>query len=430
MGMKNYFMLGPTAAACVLLFASSGLYSIVAANPAEELKKLSVSITLLYLLLTATSFLTKQVDIYSRGVFVCAWLFSLVLTPLMREITRKVMGKQKWWGVHVMVVGAGPQTEQLLQRLTEDQSSGLKPVICVSDQFVPDGFYHGVRVAGSIALAPHLAKLYGIRHAIVALPQDEQPDFFRLLEQQGSPFSNVTIVPNFESIGSIWVTPIDVNGLLGLEIRQNLLVPGNRLIKRTFDLAFGFAFGLMSLPIIALAALIIKLVNPGPAFYSQIREGLGGAPIRIWKLRTMYNNAAELLSAHLESNDEAREEWSRYFKLRHDPRILPWIGKFLRRSSIDELPQLWNVLRGDMSLVGPRPFPEYHLDQFAEEFRNLRAKVVPGITGMWQISSRSDGDLAIQERQDTFYIRNWSLWVDMHILLRTVWVVAFGKGAY
>jgi lipopolysaccharide/colanic/teichoic acid biosynthesis glycosyltransferase len=181
---------------------------------------------------------------------------------------------------------------------------------------------------------------------------------------------------------------------------------------------------------LALFALWIRLVSPGSPFFIQEREGKAGRRIRIIKLRTMYPAAEQLLEHHLAKHPEDRENWFRFYKLRKDPRILPGIGWFLRRYSLDELPQLWNVLRGDMSLVGPRPFPLYHLSGFPENFRALRSGVTPGITGLWQVSARSDGNLEIQQREDTYYIRNWSLWLDVYILTRTLVTVLFARGAY
>ena len=161
-----------------------------------------------------------------------------------------------------------------------------------------------------------------------------------------------------------------------------------------------------------------------------MREGIDGQQIAVWKLRTMHVNGERLLESWFREHPEDRVEWARYFKLRHDPRVLPWIGKLLRRTSLDELPQLWSVLKGEMSLVGPRPFPDYHLEQFPAEFRALRTRVLPGLTGMWQVLARSDGDVEVQEALDTYYIRNWSPWLDLYILARTVSAVVMARGAY
>jgi len=179
-----------------------------------------------------------------------------------------------------------------------------------------------------------------------------------------------------------------------------------------------------------LFVLWIKKVSPGPAFFVQEREGHRGKPIRIWKLRTMHLNAESLLEDCTSENPEQAREWASCCKLRNDPRILPGVGRILRRSSMDELPQLWNVLVGDMSLVGPRPFPFYHLERFDSEFCRIRHQVLPGLTGLWQVSARADSDLSMQESLDTYYIRNWSLWMDLHVLASTFRAVVGGKGAY
>ena len=192
----------------------------------------------------------------------------------------------------------------------------------------------------------------------------------------------------------------------------------------------GVPLFIASLPLLGFFSLWIKLVSPGPALFSQKRVGLGGKPINVLKLRTMYVDAENRLAKHLQENAEARAEWKKYFKLKNDPRILPGVGHVLRKTSLDELPQLWNVIKGQMSLVGPRPLPAYHEAQFRRDFCALRRGVMPGLTGMWQVCCRSEGGLEMQQRYDTYYLRNWSMWLDIHLLARTVWAVLSRNGAY
>jgi len=206
-------------------------------------------------------------------------------------------------------------------------------------------------------------------------------------------------------------------------------MPVYACIKRASDIALGLLMLIASAPVVALAALLIKRADPGPAFYAQTRIGAHGRAIAVLKLRTMYRDADARLQDLLESDPEARAEWNRFFKLRHDPRVLPRIGHILRRTSIDELPQLWNVIRGSMSLVGPRPFPAYHMQAFDQAFQQIRTSVPPGLTGLWQISERSEGDLHTQRLHDLSYIARRSLLFDLYILLATAPAVVLGRGA-
>jgi lipopolysaccharide/colanic/teichoic acid biosynthesis glycosyltransferase len=243
-------------------------------------------------------------------------------------------------------------------------------------------------------------------------------------------FATIIIVPDLFGIQSLWITSRDLGGVLGLEVRKNLLIPANRKLKRLLDYSVSLPLALLTLPIIAAFAAWIKIVSPGSPFFQQEREGKDGKKITVFKLRTMHPEAERLLVEYLKANPEEETNWLRYYKLTRDPRVIPGVGWFLRRYSLDELPQLWNVLRGDMSLVGPRPFPFYHLNSFPQRFREMRTSVMPGLTGLWQVSHRSNGDVAVQEREDTYYIRNWSLWLDIFILIRTVQSVIFPRGAY
>jgi Undecaprenyl-phosphate galactose phosphotransferase WbaP len=407
----------PLAAVCVAAYALFGLYPGVGINPAEELRRVVLAVTLVYLAGSAAIFLSKQAASHSRGVYVCSWVAALVLAPAARGMVRGLCASRSWWGAPVLVVGTGEAARTVVRRLGEQPALGWRPFAVVDE-----------RAARQLAtgLAPGLR----IRHVLLATPETSRAELLRNVERLGAVFPHVIVVPDLLGMASLWVSARDLNGVLGLEIRHNLLSPFNRRLKRGLDILLGAAAAACALPVIALAAVLIRWRSPGPVFYTQEREGENGRRIRIWKLRTMHPDAESLLERHLASDPSARQEWRQFLKLKRDPRVIPGIGNWLRRTSLDELPQLWNVLRGEMSLVGPRPFPAYHLERFPPEFLNLRRRVPPGLTGLWQVSSRSDGDLETQEKLDTYYIRNWSLWLDIHILARTLKAVLAPRGAY
>lgn len=192
-----------------------------------------------------------------------------------------------------------------------------------------------------------------------------------------------------------------------------------RVAKRTVDLALAISLCLFLLPLMLLVAVAIKCVSRGPVLFGQLRLGQFGMPFRMWKFRTMVDGAEAKLNEFLMDNPDSWEQWNVQFKLKDDPRVIPWIGKWMRITSLDELPQLWNVITGEMSLVGPRPLPKYHADQFDDEFRCLRESVPPGITGEWQVQSRNDSTPEMFCKWDTYYVCNWSLPLDLKLLIRT-----------
>jgi Undecaprenyl-phosphate galactose phosphotransferase WbaP len=414
----------------VFVFAFQGLYPGIGLAPVEHLRRICRGVTLLYIVLTAVMFMVKDWRVNSRGALFIAWILSLALAPFGRWICSVILGPSQYWGIPVMLFGAGSTTRSLIQNLRNCRTLGYKPVVCLDDDPGKHGSCEGIPVVGYLDEAPFVAPMYQAQWAIVAMPGMSRDRLVRHLGVWSKIFNNVLVVPDLFGVASLWIEPRDLGGILSLEIRHNLLNPVNRVIKRAMDIIIASFSLTLSLPLLAVAAAWIKRVSPGPAFYIQEREGKDGQPIKVLKLRTMYPGADAMLQRYLGENQAARQEWNRFCKLKNDPRVIRGIGRFLRKTSLDELPQLWNILKGEMSLVGPRPFPAYHNQQFSGEFRNLRTQVTPGLTGFWQVSARSNGDLTVQESLDSYYIQNWSLWLDLYILIRTVSVVLCADGAY
>lgn len=429
-GLQQDFAIWLTAALFPIAYVSFGLYGAQGLTAVEELRRTILASSAVSVTLTTTSFLSKDPSGYSRGLFVSSYFLVCVFVPLFRAGLRYFCANQPWWGVPVLILGAGETARLVIRSLRSQRHIAFRPVACLDDDEGKRGYCEGVPIAGPLSRAPELARQMSIHTLVIAMPSLNRSELMLMIERWGATFRRVMVIPNLFGIATLWVAAREMGGVLGLEVRQNLLMPVNRALKRGLDVVMALVFGAAAVPIVIAAAVWIKVVSPGPAFYRQEREGENGAIIRICKLRTMYCGADDLLNRHLEQVPEAREEWNVHFKLKNDPRVLPGIGALLRRTSLDELPQIWSVLVGQMSMVGPRPFPSYHLNQFGTEFRELRTRVTPGLTGLWQVSSRSDGDLKVQESLDVYYIRNWSLWLDLHILARTFGAVVLQKGAY
>lgn len=429
-GLHNFLGFWESLGLFAVTYAALGLYAGGGLGPVEELRRTVLGTIFVCLMLTASLFFLQRAGPYSRALVAVSGFATALMVPLGRALARHLFARRSWWGVPVVVLGAGKTARLLIERLEKHPEIGWKPVACLDDDDGKHGECAGVAVAGPLSMAPEIARSLKVRHALIAMPGVEREDLLWIMDRWGAAFSHLILIPDLFGVASLWVSSRDLGGVLGLELRQNLLVAVNRWTKRAMDVVAAGVFGLLALPVVALAAAWIKIISPGAAFYSQEREGEGGRRLWVPKLRTMHPDAETLLMRVLSESPEVRAEWSCRFKLKKDPRVLPGVGKFLRRTSLDELPQLWNVLKGEMSLVGPRPFPRYHVDEFNPRFRTLRNRVKPGLTGLWQVSDRSDGDLEVQEALDTYYIRNWSPWLDLYILARTVRAVLFPSGAY
>lgn len=392
---------------------------------AERLRR-RIRATFVIFMIFATSDVLLDHTSRSRGIMLLAFVFCLIFPTIIQSFVRRIFIKSQVWGIPVIIIGAGKTGEYIVKSLIKDSDLGMIPVAILDDDPNKKGnSIAGVPVVGDLSNASrYIGK---VNCALIAIPGAGRELVVEL--SHSLPFFNITIIPDLIGLQSLWVEARDLGGIIGLEIQKNLLLRRNIFMKKIMDYTLGIPLFLISIPILAFISIWIFIVSPGNPFYCQIREGINGKKFKVWKLRTMYPHADTILHAYLDSNPDAMIEWKTFFKLKKDPRIIKYIGSFLRKSSLDELPQLWNVLCGEMSLVGPRPFPHYHLEEFNTDFRLLRRSVMPGMTGLWQVSDRSNGDLSRQESLDTYYIRNWSIWMDFDLLARTFTVVLTGKGA-
>jgi Undecaprenyl-phosphate galactose phosphotransferase WbaP len=425
----DYLHLVPGIALFLAVLWREGLYADLPPNPADELRRIAAGVTVAFLVLAAGTFLLRGAERYSRTVFFLAWAFSLAAVPVARGCLRHLCARRAWWGLPVIVLGAGRTAEMLIRALQRNPGLGLKAVALVDDDPAKLGTtVNGVPVVGAVAEAPERAAALGVRCAVAAMPGAEPQRLLQLWRDLGPRFPHLVVIPGLFGFASLWVEAKDLGGILGLEVRQSLLMAGPRAAKRLLDLALVLLF-LPFLGLLVLAfAVLIRCDGRGPVFYSQRRLGRDGREFPAWKFRTMRPDADQVLAEVLARDPALRAEWERDHKLRDDPRVTR-VGRILRVTSLDELPQLWNVLAGQMSLVGPRPIVQAEVAKYGE-FYPLYQRVRPGITGLWQVSGRNNTTYEERVGLDAYYVRNWSPWLDLWILARTVKTVVLREGAY
>jgi Undecaprenyl-phosphate galactose phosphotransferase WbaP len=334
------------------------------------------------------------------------------------------------WGKPVIILSYKDTGAQYVKLLEEEWSLGYVPFALFDYHLRPEGESHQeAPYEGSLADAVHLGRGRGVDTVIFAMPYTRREHLATLVGRASASFRQVVIIPNLAGITNSAVTARNLAGTFAVEIKHNLLNPWVLRIKRVFDLVTTVAVAALVSPLILVLALLVYLESRGGSvFFQDRRMGQDGRLFSCVKFRTMMPEAEELLQRLLEEDAELREEYIKYHKLRNDPRITR-IGRFLRKTSLDELPQLWNVLRGEMSLVGPRPYLPRESEEIGKT-QNEILRVPPGITGLWQVSGRNHTSFSERVEMDAYYVRDWSIWLDLVLLARTGKIALFGRGAY
>lgn len=418
----------PSLVLWIVLRSLLGLYPGYGMDPAQELRLQTYSSVLTLAVVSIILFTTEMGGLFFH--LLPLGIFGLVLAvPVFRGGTKWVLRRANLWGKPVIVLGEADAVTRLVRTMIRDKEQGFRPVAVFSEpedsgkEMVPED----VPYLGSLENAPMFAHASGINTAILAVRGLRQAHTDELADWASTKFERVIVVPSMTGLTTSAIAARDLSGVLGVEVKHNLLDPRARRIKKAIDLFGVMVGGLLISPILLAFVVLIKLDSPGPVFFGHVRVGTGGQRFRCWKFRTMRQDAETTLAEILEKDPSLHQEWLSSHKLHTDPRITH-VGRFLRKTSLDELPQLWNVLRGEMSLVGPRPIVDAEVSKYVESY-NLYLRVTPGITGLWQVSGRSNTSYQRRIEMDAYYVRNWSVWLDLIILFRTAMTVLLQRGA-
>jgi len=405
---------------CVL-FSLHQLYPAAGLSPVTEIRGVFRSAFMGLIILSSSNVVLGQLPRIEFAIFVFAGLCICAVVPTSRGITRRVLSRTSWWGMRLLLVGNQQDCTRAMNLLNRRGVPGYRAVGFTSNL---DGPVDGASSLGHNNDAATIGRQKLAPVVCLVSPKSSFAYSDRLIFQ----FPSVVWLNTL----SVEDEAVDTSGLPGV-VTHGRTTPFlrffPRLIKRAVDLLICIPLLLMLVLPMAIIALTIRVISPGPIFYGSLRAGQHGKSFRMWKFRSMVPNADEVLRKRLESDEVARAKWQVDHKLKDDPRIIPGIGSILRSWSLDELPQLWNVLVGEMSLVGPRPVPPDEIVLYASSYYEY-TQMWPGITGLWQVSGRNDTNFETRLFLVHHYAVNWSPWLDAWILLRTPAAVLMKRGAY
>ncbi|OFZ97471.1 MAG: hypothetical protein A3H35_11955 [Betaproteobacteria bacterium RIFCSPLOWO2_02_FULL_62_17] len=400
----------------------------------DELRDILRTLSFMFLLAGATVFYAG-LDA-GRGTYLWVWAFTFVLLPLARAVAKAILEALDLWQRPAVILGTGQNARDACLALKSEHGMGYR-----IDAFIElenDNAANSERIEMEGEAYPILAPRNGLEallaelgkpQLILALETLSTPKMQTLVQQLAATEHNIHVIPAIRGL-PLFGTQLShffSHQVLFLTIRNNLSRRSYRWTKRLFDLVAASALLVLLSPVLLALAILIRRTG-GTALYSHTRIGRDGRPFQCLKFRSMRPDADRVLEELLAKDAQARSEWEKDLKLKNDPRVTA-LGRFLRKTSLDELPQLINVIKGEMSLVGPRPIVSEELQRYGE-CAMLYLQVLPGITGLWQISGRNDTSYAERVSLDAWYVQNWSLWYDIAILFKTVNVVLNRRGAY
>ena len=384
-------------------------------------------VSMVFLLIACTAFFWHNAEWYSRSVFILTWAVCAPVVLIMRHVSRLWFRRTRWWGVSAVVLGSGQAAQRVL-RVLSNRTLGVRVQGVLTDGPISSWPEDLAPVLGDIRSAPQIAARGIAQYAILAMPNNQQTEMRHTIQDCCRGFRHVLLVPDIPGLCSLGISTRQIGTEVGFELPQRLFHRSAAFAKRALDLTISACALLFLSPLFLIVTLTIKLTSSGPVFYGALRYGRDGSVFRALKFRSMVVNSEEVLERHLRENPESLAEWRRDHKLKNDPRITG-IGRWLRRYSLDELPQLWNVVVGQMSLVGPRPIVAAEIPKYGQCY-GLYTRVRPGITGLWQVSGRNNTTYEERVAFDEYYVRNWSIWLDSYILVRTASAVLTADGAY
>lgn len=412
------------------MFLFTGLYPGYGLTAVKEIERLVRSLTLVFVYIGITIYFLKTYVDFPRSIFIFAWVYSIGIIPVLRIVVRNRLSLTRLYGVPVLFILSSINDTDALKSVQDCRRMGWIPlaVLVLNSDEGNSPQLLDIPLLQSMEQLLKLQNIHSINTVVFVTGSltDENQELFRTTRMLSDHFQSIVLAFSDFELGSIWVEPRDLEGRLGLELHYHLLKTEIHLLKRGLDLIGSGLLLLLTSPFWLLITILIKLDSPGPVFYSHRRVGRLGKEFEVIKFRSMKIDADQHLQSFLENNPQERTEWESHRKLTDDPRITR-VGYWLRKFSLDELPQFWNVIKGEMSLIGPRAVTKEEIENYGD-FASLILRVKPGITGWWQVMGRNDHPWEQRTRLEVYYVSNWSLWMDAFITLKTIWVIISGQG--